>query len=101
MNRLASRYIRVSAFARFECTLSAFEKASELTRHPLSAFELRLMLRVFGVDEFAFEQRDRRVTILPSIVERVGDDLRQPHESGLHIAQKEQVHGAEQQSADA
>jgi len=34
-------------------------------------------------------------------VERVGDDLREPHQARLHVADEEQLHGAEQQSAQA
>jgi len=34
-------------------------------------------------------------------VERVGDDLGHPHQARLHVLDEEQVHGTEQQSAQA
>ena len=54
-----------------------------------------------GVDQLAAHQVERRLPVGLHVVERVGEDLGQPHESGLHVLQKEQVHGAEQQRTDA
>ena len=54
-----------------------------------------------GIDQLAAHQVKRRLPIGLYVVERVGDDLGQPHEAGLHILQEEQVHCAEQQRTDA
>jgi len=34
-------------------------------------------------------------------VKRIGDDLRDPYQTRLHVADEEQLHGAEQQTAEA
>jgi len=34
-------------------------------------------------------------------VERVGDDLRRPHQARLHVLEEEQVHGAEDEAAQS
>ena len=56
---------------------------------------------IHRVDELAAQQRQRRAVVEHHIVERVGDDLGDPHQAGLHVADEEQLHGAEQQAADA
>ena len=53
------------------------------------------------LDQLAAQQVERRLAVELHVVERVGEDLRQPHEAGLHVPQEEQMHRAEQQRADA
>ena len=54
-----------------------------------------------GIEQLAAQQVQRRLPVQHDVVERVGEDLEQPHEAGLHVLQEEQVHRAEQQRADA
>ena len=42
----------------------------------------------------------RRAAIEARVVERIGDDLGRPDKAGLHVADEEQVHRAEQQAPD-
>src|SRR6185437_2248024 len=53
------------------------------------------------IDQFATEQRERRLVVEFEVVEGVGQDLRHPDEAGLDIADEEEMHGAEQKPADA
>ena len=53
------------------------------------------------VDQLAAQQVERRLVVELDVVERVGEDLGHPHQAGLHVLQEEQLHGAEQQAADA
>ena len=53
------------------------------------------------LDQLAAQQVQRRLVVELHVVERVGDDLGQPHETRLHVLQEEQMHGAEQQRAEA
>ena len=54
-----------------------------------------------GLDQLAAQQVERRLVVELDVVERVGEDLRHPHQPGLHVLDEEQLHGAEQQAADA
>ncbi len=56
---------------------------------------------IHRVDEFPAQQRQRGAVVQHHIVERVGDDLRDPHQTRLHVADEEQLYGAEQQTAKA
>src|SRR5215510_510974 len=58
-------------------------------------------LRVHRVDQLPFQQMERRPPVELDVVERVGGDLREPHEPGLHVFQEEEMHGAEEESAEA
>ena len=58
------------------------------------------MLRVLRVDQLAAQQVERRLVVELDVVERIGQDFRQPHQAGLHVLDEEQVDGAEQQAAD-
>ena len=53
------------------------------------------------IDHLAAKQEQRRLAIDFRIVERIGDDFRQPHHAGLHIPQVEQLQRTEQQRTDA
>ena len=53
------------------------------------------------IDELTAQQVKRRFAVEFHVVKRIRDDLRQPDEPGLHVAQIEQMHGPEQQRADA
>ena len=53
------------------------------------------------IDQLAAQQIKRRLVVELDVVERVGEDLGHPHQAGLHVLDEEQVHGAEQQAADA
>jgi len=53
------------------------------------------------IDQLTAQQEQRRLAVDLRVVERVGDDFRQPHQAGLHILQEKQLHGAEQQRTDA
>ena len=80
--------------------------AQPLKRVPRLLFQLLVdvLVAVLGmtrVDQFAAQQVERRLVVELDIVERVGEDLGHPHQSGLHVLDEEQVHGAEQQTADA
>jgi len=44
---------------------------------------------------------DGRSVIKHDVVKGVGDDLGEPHQTRLHILDEEQLHGAEQQCAQA
>jgi glutamate-1-semialdehyde 2,1-aminomutase len=59
------------------------------------------LLAFHGIDEFSAQQMKRSLAVQFEVVERVGDDLREPHEARAHVAQEEQVYGAEQQATDA
>src|SRR5689334_9355128 len=52
-----------------------------------------LLLR--NVEHLAAHQMHGRLVIELNVVERVGDDLGEPHEARLHVLEEEQVHGAE------
>ena len=56
---------------------------------------------VSRIDQLAAQQVERRLVVELDVVERVGEDLGHPHQAGLHVLDEEQVHGAEQQPADA
>jgi hypothetical protein len=43
----------------------------------------------------------RRLVIEDDVVERVGNDLQQPHQPGLHVPEEERVDRAEDESAQA
>ena len=64
----------------------------------LASSVLRMRHRI---DEFAAQQIERRLVVELDVVERVGDDLRHPHQARLHVLEEEQVHGAEDEAADA
>src|SRR5262249_51162673 len=52
---------------------------------------LHLLLDIeHRVDELAPQQRQRRAVVEQEVVERVGEDLRHPHQPGLHVAQEEE-----------
>ena len=51
-----------------------------------------------GVDQLTAQQVERRLVIQIDVMKWVGDDLRQPHESGANVLQKKQVHGAAKQA---
>ena len=53
------------------------------------------------IDQLAAQQIQRGHVVKLDIMKRIREDLRQPHQSGLHILQKKQVHGPEQHSAEA
>ena len=53
------------------------------------------------IDQLAPHQVERRLVVELDVVERVGDDLGHPHEAGLDVLEEEQMHGAEQQPAEA
>ena len=53
------------------------------------------------IDQLAAQQVERRLVVELDVVERVGEDFGHPHQPGLHVLDEEQVHGAEQQAADA
>ena len=53
------------------------------------------------IDELTAQQIERRLAVEFHVVKRIRDDLRQPDEPGLHVAQIEQMHGPKQQRADA
>ena len=78
-----------------------------LTNKAIRRRVLQEMLRARGrrpchrVDQLPLQQVKRRLPVEHDVVERVGDDLGDPHEPGLHVPQEEQVHGAEQQAAEA
>ena len=76
----------------------------EMLRAPvagsISALSAALHVR-HRVDQLAAQQVQRRLVVELDVVERVGEDLGHPHQAGLHVLQEEQVHGAEQQAADA
>ena len=57
--------------------------------------------RPHRIHELAAQQVERRLAVELHVVERVGDDLGQPHQPRLHVLRIEQLHGAEQQRADA
>ena len=59
------------------------------------------MLRVTRIDQLSAHQVERGPVIQLDVVERIGEDLGHPHQSGLHALDEEQVHGAEQQTAEA
>ena len=59
------------------------------------------MPRMVRIDQLAAQQIERRLVVELDVVERVGEDLGHPHEAGLHVLDEEQLHGAEQQAADA
>src|SRR5580704_6497688 len=78
--------------------------ASEnLAAHSGVRFFHRLVLEDVetGIDHLAAQQRERGVTIKHEVVEGVGDDFGHPDEARLDIVDEEQVHGAEQQTAEA
>ena len=53
------------------------------------------------IDQFAAQQRERRLVVKLDVVERVGQNFRGPHQPGLHVLDEEQLDGAEQHAADA
>ena len=53
------------------------------------------------VDQLAAQQVQRRPVIQLYIVEGVSQDFRAPHETGLHVAQEEQVNRAEREARNA
>src|ERR1700733_3051292 len=53
------------------------------------------------IDQFALQQRQRRLVVQFEIAEGVGEDLGHPDQAGLDIADEEQMDGAKQQPADA
>ena len=58
-------------------------------------------VRGHRIDQLAAQQLQRRRAVEHDVVERVGEDLGEPHEAGLHVAHEEQLDGAEQQRARA
>ncbi len=79
----------------------------ELTNKAIKRRVLREILRhspwrrVIRVDQLALHQEQRRLPVQHDVVERVRDDLGEPHETRLHVTQEEQVDRAEDQSAEA
>ena len=60
---------------------------------------VRLFFRL--LEPLAAQKLERRLVVELDVVERVGEDLRRPDQPGLHVLQEEQLHGAEQQAAEA
>jgi len=58
-------------------------------------------LRRARIDQLAAQQVQRGRVVKLDIMKRIREDLRQPHQSGLHALQEKQVQGPEQQSAEA
>jgi len=52
------------------------------------------------VDQLALHQGNRRLVVELEIAERVGQNLGHPDQTGLDVADEEQVNRPEQQSAD-
>ncbi len=55
---------------------------------------------VIRVDQLTLHQVQRRPPVEHDVVERVRDDLGDPHEARLHVTNEEQVDRAEQEAAD-
>jgi glutamate-1-semialdehyde 2,1-aminomutase len=51
--------------------------------------------RVLGLDQLPAQQGQRGLVVQHDVVERIGEDLGEPHQPRLHAAQEEQVHGPE------
>src|SRR5712672_4448070 len=58
------------------------------------------MLLEAGVDQLTLQQIQRRLVIELQVIERIGNNLCHPDETGLDVADKEQMDGAEQETAD-
>ena len=56
---------------------------------------------VLRVEQLAAQQAQRRLVVEVDGVERVGDDLAQPHEPALHVLDEEEIRRPEQQGAAA
>jgi glutamate-1-semialdehyde 2,1-aminomutase len=69
----------------------------ELLFHPRSA----VAGVAHGVDQLAAQQVQRSTPVQQDVVERVGEDLRHPHQAGLDVLDDAQVQGAEQEAARA
>src|SRR5262249_33241619 len=61
----------------------------------------RLVRRVRRVDKLALEKLEGRAAIEQEVVERVGEDLGHPDQAGPNAAQEEEMHGAEEEPANA
>ncbi len=53
------------------------------------------------IDQFAAHQEQRRLVIQLEVAERVGQDFGHPDQAGHDVADEEQLHGPEQQAANA
>src|SRR5207245_7065486 len=53
------------------------------------------------IDQLAPHQSQRRLAVQLEVAEGIGEDLGHPDQTGLDVADEEQVDGAEQQTADA
>jgi glutamate-1-semialdehyde 2,1-aminomutase len=65
------------------------------------ARELGMLLRRHRIEELPAEQLERRPVVELDVMERVGEDLRHPHQAGLDVLDEEQMHGPEQEAAYA
>src|SRR5262245_59749078 len=94
---------RSGALCSKRCWLIASERAGVSISLQIQT-GLSGVLRVLGVvriDQLAAHQVERRFPVEHDVVERIGEDLREPHQAGLHTLEEEQVDGAEQKARDA
>jgi glutamate-1-semialdehyde 2,1-aminomutase len=88
-------------------TKGAIER--RILRETLAGFLRRAMSRTAasgdpagddGIDQLAAQQEERCAPVELDVVERVGQDLGEPDEAGLHVLREEEVHGPEQHGPD-
>jgi glutamate-1-semialdehyde 2,1-aminomutase len=83
---MAARLLR-PAPTRIEGTLTTAHRGSGLSAHD-------------RVEELPSEELEGRLVVEQDVMERIGHDLREPHQTRLNVLQEEQLHGPEEDGAD-
>src|SRR5262245_51887811 len=71
---------------------------------PASARARKLVGRMemnAGIDQLSAQEIERRFVVEHDVVKRIGDDLRDPHQSGLDVLDDAQLNRPEQKPAKA